>query len=331
MVFSFLIGSLDESTEIVSSTEVLSTSPFEILSPDASQDMPKPKMIKNLKEFYHIGRPKSLSSIPDISPSDANASIKSSTYDSLHNTDGDADSNGQVFLDDLASDEGNTPTERSCLHDSTKTFKAFMTSNGGDFMSQNVSRSYTEGEGSRMRATVGENSELSTSINQIHYSEEHEASCEFNPLDSPEESPDGDVMTTSADFITPPQNTFRGGSTSKSDIEGTSQGFESEHDSGHCLSESFENSVEPEFQTGSSRQPTKMPSPETLGGGNPFLMFLCLTLLLQHRDHIMKNHMDYNETAMYFDKMIRKHNVGRVLAHARQMYSNYLKQNVSHA
>lgn len=61
-------------------------------------------------------------------------------------------------------------------------------------------------------------------------------------------------------------------------------------------------------------------------GGNPFMMFLCLTMLLQHRDHIMKNQMDYNETAMYFDKMVRKHNVVRVLAQARQMYSNYLKQ-----
>lgn len=54
-------------------------------------------------------------------------------------------------------------------------------------------------------------------------------------------------------------------------------------------------------------------------------MFLCLTLLLQHRDYIMKMNMDYNELAMHFDKMVRKHNVTRVLNQARKMYQDYLK------
>lgn len=71
--------------------------------------------------------------------------------------------------------------------------------------------------------------------------------------------------------------------------------------------------------------PCSLPSPHAFGGGNPFLMFLCLTVLMQHRDHIMRNHMDYNELAMYFDKMVRKHNVNRVLNQARRMYSQYLK------
>lgn len=69
-----------------------------------------------------------------------------------------------------------------------------------------------------------------------------------------------------------------------------------------------------------------LPPPTVLGGGNPFLMFLCLTVLLQHRDYIMRNRMDYNELAMHFDKMVRKHNVNRVLNQARQMYALYLKQ-----
>ncbi|GBP76685.1 TBC1 domain family member 25 [Eumeta japonica] len=69
-----------------------------------------------------------------------------------------------------------------------------------------------------------------------------------------------------------------------------------------------------------------LPPPCLFGGGNPFLMFLCLTVLLQHRDYIMRNRMDYNELAMHFDKMVRKHNVNRVLNQARQMYSIYLKQ-----
>lgn len=69
-----------------------------------------------------------------------------------------------------------------------------------------------------------------------------------------------------------------------------------------------------------------LPPPAVFGGGNPFLMFLSLTVLLQHRDYIMRNRMDYNELAMHFDKMVRKHNVNRVLNQARQMYAIYLKQ-----
>ncbi|XP_076256886.1 uncharacterized protein LOC143194175 isoform X1 [Rhynchophorus ferrugineus] len=69
-----------------------------------------------------------------------------------------------------------------------------------------------------------------------------------------------------------------------------------------------------------------LPPPSEFGGGNPFLMFLCLTVLLQHRDHIMSKSMDYNEMAMHFDKMVRKHEVIRVLNQARQMYAKYMKQ-----
>lgn len=69
-----------------------------------------------------------------------------------------------------------------------------------------------------------------------------------------------------------------------------------------------------------------LPTPEEFGDGNPFLMFLCLTLIRQHRDHIMRTGMDYNEMAMHFDKMVRKHNVTRVLDEARQMFAVYLKQ-----
>lgn len=69
-----------------------------------------------------------------------------------------------------------------------------------------------------------------------------------------------------------------------------------------------------------------LPPPNDFGGGNPFLMFLCITVLLQHRDHIISKGMDYNEMAMHFDKMVRKHNVTRVLNQARQMYARYIKQ-----
>lgn len=69
-----------------------------------------------------------------------------------------------------------------------------------------------------------------------------------------------------------------------------------------------------------------LPPPHEFGGGNPFLMFLCLTVLLQHREIVIRNAMDYNEMAMHFDKMVRKHNVNRVMNQARQMYTGYIKQ-----
>ncbi|XP_070163925.1 TBC1 domain family member 25 isoform X3 [Polyergus mexicanus] len=71
---------------------------------------------------------------------------------------------------------------------------------------------------------------------------------------------------------------------------------------------------------------SSLPPPHEFGGGNPFLMFLCITLLLQHRDFVMRNQMDYNEMAMHFDKMIRRHNVIRVLNQARQLFAGYLRR-----
>ena len=68
-----------------------------------------------------------------------------------------------------------------------------------------------------------------------------------------------------------------------------------------------------------------LPPPNEFGAGNPFLIFLCLTLLLQHRDHIMQNKMDHNELAMHFDKMVRKHNLYSVLNQAKAMFEAYLK------
>lgn len=69
-----------------------------------------------------------------------------------------------------------------------------------------------------------------------------------------------------------------------------------------------------------------IPSPNELGLNNAFMLFLCLTLLLQHRDKIMAKKMDSNEIAMYFDGFVRKHNVHYVLDTARHLYHSYLSQ-----
>lgn len=67
-----------------------------------------------------------------------------------------------------------------------------------------------------------------------------------------------------------------------------------------------------------------LPSPGVLGCGNPFLIFLCLTVLLQHRDSIVNRSLDSNEMAMHFDRLVRKHNVERVLSQARTLYYRYV-------
>ncbi|XP_037503554.1 TBC1 domain family member 25-like [Rhipicephalus sanguineus] len=68
----------------------------------------------------------------------------------------------------------------------------------------------------------------------------------------------------------------------------------------------------------------KLPRPQELGGGNPFMMFLCLAILTQHRDVIMRKGMDYNELAMHFDKLVRQHDLQSVLQRARALYAKYL-------
>uniref|UniRef100_T1JAT9 Rab-GAP TBC domain-containing protein n=1 Tax=Strigamia maritima TaxID=126957 RepID=T1JAT9_STRMM len=78
-----------------------------------------------------------------------------------------------------------------------------------------------------------------------------------------------------------------------------------------------------QYSAAARAQMPRLPRPSELGDGNPFMIFLSLTLLLQQRDYIMKNRMDYNELAMHLDKMVRKHDVNRVLHQARKLFSDY--------
>ena len=68
----------------------------------------------------------------------------------------------------------------------------------------------------------------------------------------------------------------------------------------------------------------RLPPPAVFGDGNPFLMFMCLACLLQHRDYIMEQQLDYQEIAMHFDRMVRRHNVSKTLRLARRMFAEYL-------
>jgi hypothetical protein len=348
--------------EIISSSDFLSTSPFEILSLNNGSTPPsKPKLVKNLKEFWTIGKSKlelaggsdpSRRESGDSTSFSANSSKSStvSNFEALQNLT-DADVNGQVFFDDPTSESGSEANtlphpflqSSSITEQLRQSFQQFpgkprarLTSSSCPSTQNNVDSLSTS------TSTTTAPNNLQTSFNH-----NHQSSPNLMSENEKSESEKENINSGGSPSIATGQHESEDGTAKKQhflhpganpDAERQSQistGGGSEHDSGHCYNESmemFENSLqEPEFQLGVNRQPTKMPSPELLGGGNPFLMFLCLTLLLQHRDHIIRNRMDYNETAMYFDKMIRKHNVGRVLAHARMLYSEYLKKNVARA
>ncbi|XP_018604455.1 TBC1 domain family member 25 [Scleropages formosus] len=75
-------------------------------------------------------------------------------------------------------------------------------------------------------------------------------------------------------------------------------------------------------------KPSTLPPPQEFGKGNPFMLFLCLAILLEHRDHIVKNSLDYNELAMHFDRLVRRHNLGRVLQRAKALFADYLQSEV---
>ncbi|KAM4562375.1 TBC1 domain family member 25 [Odontesthes bonariensis] len=77
-----------------------------------------------------------------------------------------------------------------------------------------------------------------------------------------------------------------------------------------------------------SIKPCSLPPPQEFGKGNPFMLFLCLSILLEHRDHIIKNSLDYNELAMHFDRLVRRHNLGRVLQRAKALFADYLQSEV---
>lgn len=79
---------------------------------------------------------------------------------------------------------------------------------------------------------------------------------------------------------------------------------------------------------GSTLKACSLPPPQEFGRGNPFMLFLCLSILLEHRDHIIKNCLDYNELAMHFDRLVRRHNLSRVLQRAKALFADYLQSEI---
>ncbi|KAJ8370144.1 hypothetical protein SKAU_G00101720 [Synaphobranchus kaupii] len=71
-----------------------------------------------------------------------------------------------------------------------------------------------------------------------------------------------------------------------------------------------------------------LPSPQELGQGNPFMLFLCVSLLLEQRAHVMQSGLDHNELAMHFDRLVRRHSLAQVLHRARALFADYLQSEV---
>ncbi|XP_074602084.1 uncharacterized protein LOC141855816 isoform X2 [Brevipalpus obovatus] len=76
--------------------------------------------------------------------------------------------------------------------------------------------------------------------------------------------------------------------------------------------------------TCTSRLKISLPSPSQIGSDTVFMLFLSLTLLLQHRDKVLSSKLDANEVAIYFDGYIRRHNVYSVLESGRHLFHCYL-------
>jgi hypothetical protein len=59
---------------------------------------------------------------------------------------------------------------------------------------------------------------------------------------------------------------------------------------------------------------------------NLFLLFVCISILLAHRDFLLKqNNLDEQEISMHFDRYRRRHNAERILSCARAFYAQYIQ------
>jgi hypothetical protein len=54
---------------------------------------------------------------------------------------------------------------------------------------------------------------------------------------------------------------------------------------------------------------------------NTFLLFICMAIFVENRDHIMKNNIVGNDITCYFDKMKRQQNAKNILNKARYLYN----------
>lgn len=94
--------------------------------------------------------------------------------------------------------------------------------------------------------------------------------------------------------------------------------------------------VKPEFTThhplSTTERPPRLsqlfPPPKEFGFGNPFLLFAASAMILQQRDIIMENKMDFNDIVLLFNSYKCQHNVHTVLKEAKQLYEAYISDDL---
>lgn len=72
--------------------------------------------------------------------------------------------------------------------------------------------------------------------------------------------------------------------------------------------------------------PPALPPPSELGLGNPFLLFLCVSLLVEYREALLCAENEDSFLSVFFRKLGRRHNVTSVVNRAADLYTAYLRE-----
>lgn len=69
----------------------------------------------------------------------------------------------------------------------------------------------------------------------------------------------------------------------------------------------------------------ELPPPDQLGGGHPFLLFICISMLLEHKEKILEEVHEASDLFHLFQKENKRHNPVTILNRARTLFDQYLK------
>ncbi|EUB56695.1 TBC1 domain family member 25 [Echinococcus granulosus] len=70
----------------------------------------------------------------------------------------------------------------------------------------------------------------------------------------------------------------------------------------------------------------ELPSPDVMGGGsNPFLLFICVSMILEYREEILEHVHEVCDLFHLFQTYNKHHNLGSILSRARGLFDAYLK------
>ncbi|KAK4470426.1 hypothetical protein MN116_005981 [Schistosoma mekongi] len=72
---------------------------------------------------------------------------------------------------------------------------------------------------------------------------------------------------------------------------------------------------------------THLPPPNKFGQGNPFLLFLSLSLILEYKEVIMLEIKEPGDIIQFYQQQSGKHNSSRILFRAKKLFNKYLEEN----